>query len=83
MVELLIKLGANIHVADELGTQPSHTAAQANQPAALAALISGAADIDAKDGLRMTPLMHACAKGHKECVTMLLNAGAKVKIINN
>ena len=43
---------ADIHVSDELGQQPTHAAAATNQPEALAALISGAADVDAQDNTR-------------------------------
>ena len=78
LVEMLIKLGADVHVPDELGSQASHVAAAANQPAALAALICGAADLEARDEKRRTPLMVACAGGHKQCVKLLLQSGSKV-----
>lgn len=40
-------------------------------------------ELDAQDVNGWTPLMHACCRGHKSVVAVLLSAGASMEIESN
>ena len=61
---------------------PIHDAAGAGRKKAVEQHIANGADVNAKDGDRLTPLHFAASGGHKEIVELLIAKGADVNLKN-
>jgi len=76
-VMTLLANGADPRVADADGNTPLHHAARSSDPGVAALLRDAAADIDAINHDRWTPLGIACAAGNWRLARFLLERGAK------
>ncbi|ABK44143.1 Ankyrin repeat-like protein [Magnetococcus marinus MC-1] len=77
MVKLLLAVGADATLADEIGNTPLHVAAFKNELACAEALLgSGKVDVDARAEHILTALNMAVMQGHVEMVKLLLAVGA-------
>jgi ankyrin repeat protein len=77
-VDALIRSGANVNAATDLGVTPLWLAAQNGSEAAVKALLSGGANPNAALLAGETPLMVAARGGKTAVVELLLAKGAKV-----
>jgi ankyrin repeat protein len=83
VIEALIAGGADPNqVGGELSWSSLHTAAQFNQPGAVAALVKAGANINLANCHGDTPLSCAAFHGHREAMVALLLARAAVNIAN-
>jgi ankyrin repeat protein len=79
MVVRLLEAGADPGRAPN-GEPPILTCARTGNPAAVAALLDGGAEVDARETWRcQTPLMWAAAEDHVEVVKLLVARGADVR----
>jgi len=77
MVRFLLARGATVNFrSDDEGLTPLHEAIFADSPAAVAALLQGGADVDAKDGDGVPPLLAATRHCLVDIVRLLLSHGA-------
>ncbi|KAJ5729092.1 uncharacterized protein N7483_003600 [Penicillium malachiteum] len=80
IVELLLKAKANMEFAsveDEFHLPSISVAARYGFKKIVRLLINAGANVDSRDKIWRTPLMHAAVFGHAEIVQLLLEAGAK------
>lgn len=79
LLQLLIKNGASVEAATNIGKNIMHMAAEGNQPSMMIYLISkehqSAQSVDENGS---TPLHWACYAGAEEAVNFLLNMGANI-----
>lgn len=85
VVAKLLEAGADIHAKDYSGQIPLHTACSARCgegsriPEVVAMLlVAGPTDVNARMDAGLTPLDHACFRGHRGVVGVLLDAGAEL-----
>ena len=71
IIELLLKLGANINHIGENGRTPLHAAVAFKEPKATRTLLENNADITIKDKQGYHPISLAQEKGYQEIVTLL------------
>ncbi|CEJ90318.1 hypothetical protein VHEMI06109 [[Torrubiella] hemipterigena] len=85
MIELLLRHGANISARVPYGKTPLLYAIDANQPAAVEALLAAGADIEEphRDDYGCRPLGFAACRGHDEIVRILLDHGADMEARNS
>lgn len=85
MIELLLRHGANISARALNGKTPLLYAIDADQPAAVEALLAAGADIEEPHGddYGCRPLGFAACRGHDEVVRILLDYGADMEARNN
>jgi ankyrin repeat protein len=82
MVSRLLLAGADPDRAPT-GEPPILGCARTGNPEAVARLLDGGAEIDARDAWRcQTPLMWAAAEGHAPVVRLLLDRGAEVQAVS-
>jgi pilus assembly protein CpaB len=67
---------------DKYGRPPLHVAAQSGTPAAIAALVSAGAEVNARDKYGRTPLHVAAWSGTPTNIAALVSAGAEVNARN-
>lgn len=77
-VNLLLKLGAPVHVKDEDSLTPLHKAVCAGSAEVVKMLLAAGADIEARSAFHHTPLHDASYCGNTKMVEMLLLAGADI-----
>jgi ankyrin repeat protein len=77
MVELLLRAGANPAKAHPEGETPLLAASRTGSVPTVRVLLARGVDVNAAEGFQQTtPLMWAAAEGHREVVSLLLEAGA-------
>jgi ankyrin repeat protein len=76
LAELLIEHGADLHAKTPYGSTPLHLAAEWNSPRVARVLLARGAD-PARQTRALPPLVAAAARGHREVVRVLLEAGGK------
>lgn len=72
----------DVKLRDSKRNTAAHYLASRGKTEALQLVLSKGADIDASNSDLWTPLMCAAANGHEDTVELLLNSGAKAKLIN-
>lgn len=72
VIRTLVEAGAEADAEDRDGDRAAHHAAFGDEPAALRALASAGADLNARNRRRQTPLHIAVNKGHLGVVRTLL-----------
>jgi uncharacterized protein len=78
-IEKLLAAGANPNIVTTTGKSPLMTCARAGNAAAVKALVTHGANVNAKETLRdQTALMWAVAERHPEVVRILIESGADV-----
>lgn len=77
-VELLLKSGANVNIADKWGRTALFYAVQNQYEKAVELLIKAGADVSHPDNSSLYPLNHAIGINNDKIIDMLKNAGAKV-----
>ncbi|UNE35900.1 ankyrin repeat domain-containing protein [Vermiphilus pyriformis] len=80
MVDLLIKLNADVNVGDNNDCTPLMYAAQEGKIDIAQLLIDAKVDLKMRNTIGDTPLLLALARKHLEMVKMLINAGADVNV---
>ena len=77
VVELLLRLGADVHARDDGGLIPLHNACSFGHAEVVALLLNAGADPNARDGWSYTPLHEAAVKGKADVCILLLQNGAE------
>lgn len=77
-VELLLKSGANVNLADKWGRTALFYAIQNQYEKAVELLIKAGADVSHSDNSSLCPLNYALDTNNEKIIAMLKNAGAKV-----
>ena len=78
VVKLLIDVGADVCLRDNLGWSPLDYAARNGHQKSMRILLENGAPVDACDKNYYSPLHHAASAGHVECITGLLDYGANI-----
>ncbi|XP_046365631.2 ankyrin repeat domain-containing protein 17-like [Haliotis rufescens] len=82
VVELLVSKGADVSFSDKRGNNLLHLASQGGQVEVVKYVLSlGRLSINSRGWKKMTPVMLAAAKGHKEVVEVLVSKGANVSLV--
>jgi ankyrin repeat protein len=79
VLALLSSKGLKVSDGDVAGRMPIHYASVKS----VAALLGGGADIEAKDSLGLTALLHAAKEGRNDVVSELINNAASVYAFDN
>jgi len=83
IAQMLIRAKADINcMEDVMGQNAVHAAIDRQQQEMIAFLVRQKADVNLPNGLGVSPLAHACAKGCSESVRFLLNSGARMNTEN-
>ncbi len=76
IVAFLLEQGADPNYVDKRGESVLHTAASSGSAAVVSALVGAEADVEARAGGGLTPLMDAVRMGNLDAAKSLLEAGA-------
>ena len=84
IIEMLAKLGLDVNIDNNCGWTPLHSAALAGEFKSVRTLLRlGARKSMTKvSGTAGTPLHQAVGKGHKDIVSLLLNEGCPIDVVN-
>ena len=84
MIELLAEQGLNVNLDDDEGWTPLHYAATHGQLESVRTLLrlGGRESMTKVAGIYGTPLHQAVAGGHKDIVSLLLNEGCPIIVVN-
>lgn len=83
VINLILQYNPNINYRDTLGRTPLHMAAGSGNEKGMQILLNKPGiDVNALSNGRETPLMRAVVFGRKNCVEMLIKAGADPNIKN-
>lgn len=84
-VRLLISAGADVHAIarNAMQVQPLHAAAAGRNLDAIAAIVDGGADVNARQQAGYTPLMAAAASGRTDIAELLLAHAADPSLVND
>eukprot|EP00929_Paragymnodinium_shiwhaense_P001499 TRINITY_DN101725_c0_g1_i1.p1 TRINITY_DN101725_c0_g1~~TRINITY_DN101725_c0_g1_i1.p1 ORF type:complete len:338 (-),score=60.78 TRINITY_DN101725_c0_g1_i1:242-1255(-) len=77
-LEHLAKQKVDLEARDESGATPLHIAAIQCLPNTISWLLKKKADVNAIDGEGFSALTWACAKGHRESMSLLIAGGANI-----
>ena len=80
VIALLLAAGADVNPSSR-GSSPLHAAARRGGPGAIATLLAGGAELDARDSRGMTPLHEAVEAKAPASVIALIEAGANVHAV--
>ena len=85
MIEILSGQGLDINIGDNEGTTPLHCAAACGQLESLCILLrlGGRKSMTKVVSTGGTPLHQAVGKGHKDIVSLLLNEGCPINVVNS
>ena len=85
MIEMLSEQGLDVNIGDDEGLTPLHNAAACGQLESLRTLLrfGGRKSLTKVVGLHGTPLHQAVANGHKDMVSLLLNEGCPINVVNS
>ena len=85
MIKMLAGKGFSVNVVDNEGLTPLHEAAVNGQIETVHTLLQlgGRESITKVAGTSGTPLHQAVAKGHKDIVSLLLNEGCPITVVNS
>ena len=82
-MEVLLKAGVDVNLADDSTFTPLMTAADEDYVLGVYRLIQAGADVNRTNKDNKTALILASSKGHDKCVGLLLNAAADVNVWTN
>lgn len=80
MLNVLIALGADLHIKDENNCTPLHYASTRGHQNTLLLLLHAGADINAQTNDKNTALHLSCLNGHENCVKALLYYSDHLKV---
>ena len=85
MIELLAEQGLDVNIGDDVGMTPLHAAAACGQTKALHTLLKlgGRKSVTKIVDNAGTPLHQAVGKGHKDIVSLLLNEGCPINVVDS
>ena len=84
MIEMLAKRGLNVNIGDDKGQNPLHYAADRGQLESVLTLLrlGGRESMTKGAGTCGTPLHRAVEKGHRDIVSLLLNEGCPINVVD-
>ena len=85
VINMLAERGLDVNIGDDEGLTPLHDAATCGQLKSVRTLLrlGGRESITKVVGTRGTPLHQAVAGGHKDIVSLLLNEGCPINVVNS
>ena len=85
MIEMLAEQGLDVSRGDDEGHTPLHNAAYCDQLKSVRTLLrlGGRGSMTKVAGKHGTPLHQAVARGHKDIVSLLLNEGCPINVVNS
>ena len=85
MIEMLAERGLDVNIGDDKGWTPLHDAAAGGQLKSVRTLLrlGGRESMTKVAGIYGTPLHLAVAGGHKDIVSLLLNEGCPINVVNS
>ena len=85
LIEMLAERGLNVNIGDNEGRTSLHYAANIGQLKSVCTLLrlGGRESMTKVAGTCATPLHQAVMKGHKDIVSLLLNEGCPINVVNN
>ena len=85
MIEMLAEQGLDVNIGDDKGLTPLHYAAVYGQRESVLTLLrlGGRESMTKVAGTRGTPLHQAVAWGHKDIVSLLLNEGCPINVVDS
>ena len=85
MIEMLAEQGLDVNIGDDKGLTPLHSAATYGQLESVLTLLrlGGRESMTKVAGAGGTPLHQAVGKGHKDIVSLLLNEGCPINVVNS
>ena len=85
MIEMLAERGLDVNIGDDEGLTPLHYAATSGQLELVRTLLrlGGRESLTKVAGNLGTPLHQAVGKGHKDIVSLLLNEGCPINVVNS
>ena len=81
-LDILIKVGANVNLKDTSGKTAIFCAARINARLFFSHLMTAGADVNIYDNNKETPLLTAVRYGSADCIDIMLNVGANMRLIN-
>ena len=85
VIEMLAKQGLDVNIGDDKGLTPFHHAAAYGQLESVCTLLrlGGRESMTKVAGTGGTPLHQAVGKGHKDIVSLLLNEGCPINVVDS
>ena len=85
MIELLVEQGLDVNIGDDEGLNPLYAAAACGQLESVLTLfrLGGRESMTKVVGTHGAPLHQAVGKGHKDIVSLLLNEGCPINVVNS
>ena len=85
MIEMLAEKGLDVNIGDDKDLTPLHVAAACGQLESVRTLLrlGGRESMTQVSGIGGTPLHRAVEKGHKDIVSLLLNEGCPIDVVDS
>ena len=85
LIEMLVKQGLDVNIGDDEGWTPLHNAANRGQLESVRTLLrlGGRESMTKVAATSGTPLHQAVVKGHKDIVSLLLNEGCPISVMDS